>query len=353
MSAKRVENISCYVDRQALERDEPGIVHSYMAGLSTAINHLAGELDPAWLMGSSAFAFRLFINQIMCPSAMSIFNWADLLPEAVEQAGYKCAYVSRMWNENETEEQRRREAHAAIVDGIDRGAPAIAWDVAHCEWGTITGYDEDAQAYHALTNEGRPITLAYDRLGHNGIDVLSVAIPGEANGRSREESIHNSLKVAVAHAECEEWTERPEYENGLKGYDMWASAFDKWALLVVAGKADNIGFDILAHSVYYAGHHYSSRCYARDYLREIADGHETLQRASDSYGVAASHLKQTWDCLRSEESRGTIVLERLRRKQSPSQEELDSLAESIRAARDAEREAIDSIKRYLEQQHVR
>ncbi|MGD2153268.1 MAG: hypothetical protein PVG79_08355, partial [Gemmatimonadales bacterium] len=200
MYRKRIEGIEWYVDRKAEEHGEPGICHSYTACLATAINHVAGSLEPAWLMGGSGFAFRSFVNEVFCPSAMSIFNWADVLPEAMEQAGYECRYISRMWDDGALEKQRQEEAHAAIVEGIGRGTPAIVWDVADVEWGLIVGYDDDGKSYDVLSSVGRSTSLPYEKLGKNGIDVLSVAIPGGANRRSRDEIVLNSLKVAIAHA---------------------------------------------------------------------------------------------------------------------------------------------------------
>jgi len=69
----------------------------------------------------------------------------------------------------------------------------VAWDVHGCERGLIVGYDEGERRYATLTDQGQTHSLAYERLGKNGIDILSVAIPGEPNGRSRDEIVRNSL----------------------------------------------------------------------------------------------------------------------------------------------------------------
>lgn len=332
MSAKRLENFAWFCDSRAKQQGEPGICHSYMASLASAVKHVAGELDPAWLMGSSAFAFRSFVNETFCPSAMSIFNWSAVLPEAVEQAGYRCVYVSRMWDEEGVERERREEAHAAIIEGIDRGAGAIVWDIHDDEWGLIIGYDEKRGSYDTLSNQGKPSSLAFDRLGRNGIDILSVAIPGEPNGRTREEVIVNSLKAAVAHAEGEEWTERPKYQNGLAGYDLWAQALDKWAMIVGAGRGERLPKHLPGMVRYYAGHHYSARCYARDYLRELATDDPKLQGAAGCYEDVASCLKPVWESSPGETR--------------PDAELLTSLAESVRSARTAEEQGIQQLEEY-------
>ncbi|NIN70710.1 MAG: hypothetical protein GTO46_02000 [Gemmatimonadetes bacterium] len=334
MSLRRIEGIEWYVDRKAEEHGEPGIYHSYMASLATAINHVAGSLDPAWLMGSSGFAFRSFISQVFCPSAMSIFKWADVLPEAMEQAGYECEYISRMWDDGHLEDQRREEAHVALVEAVGRGVPAIVWDVADVEWGLIVGYDDDKRLYDVLSYVGKSTSLPYKKLGKNGIDVLSVAIPGRANGRNCEEIVLNSLRVAIAHADGEEWTERPDYQNGLAGLDLWATMYDRWAMLVGAGKGENLPLDLVDWAAYYAGHHYSARCYARDYLEAVAGESEPLRQAASSYATVACHLRPVW--------------EHACEKRPPESVVLSSLADHIRDALLSEARAIDYIREHVE-----
>jgi hypothetical protein len=333
VAARKLPDIKWFVDREADESGEPGIFHSYMASLATALNYVEGDLDPVWLVGSSAFAFRIWVNEVICPSAMSIFEWDAILPEAVEQMGYRCAYVSRLWHEESQKDERRKEAHTKITDAIDRGIPAVAWDVAYVEWGLIIGYDDDAKAYDTFTTRGELSTLRYDRLGQNGIDVLSVAIPDRPNGRERPEIIARSLAAAVAHAEQREWTERPRYQNGLAGFDLWALTFDRWAMIAGAGRCENLSPDVPKHAAYYAGHYYSARCYARDYLKAIADGNERLKEAVSAYERVASSLEPVWNALKDEKE--------------PDCKTLASLARSVRDAKTAEEQGLAAIKEYL------
>jgi hypothetical protein len=304
-----------------------------MASLATALHHLHGTLDPVWLMGSSAFAFRINVSEVLCPSAMSIFNWSADLPAAVEQAGYECQHIARFWDEEDREGERRSEAHAAMLAAIDEGVPTVVWDVHDVEWGLVIGYNEDTRTYATLTHQGQPSSLPYDRLGRNGIDILSVVIPGEPSDRTRDEAVRHSLTAAIAHAKGKEWTERPAYQNGLAGYDLWATVFERWALLVEAGKAPKIPPDMPNHAAYYARHYYSARCYARDYLQAIAGGEADLRHASLAYGRAAASLRPMCEAFP-----GT---------RTPNAEFLRSLAASVRNAMAAERQGLEHIGKYL------
>ncbi len=304
-----------------------------MKSLATALYYIEGKLDPVWLMGSSAFAFRIYVNEVMCPSAMSVFDFSSILPEAIEQLGYHAIYICRYWNEADKESLKQAEAHAAIVEGIDRGVPAIVWDIAEAEWGLIIGYDLEEKVYHALNHKGEPSLLSFGKLGRNGIDILSVAIPGEANKRSRNEITHNALKASVDHAEQKEWTERPKYQNGLPAYDLWASLFEKWAIILEAGKGNNIHPEIWNFATYYAGHHYSARCYAREYLKLITNGNDLLIKAVSSYEIVTSSLKTLWDYFSQDRQIDAKALY--------------SLSESVKRAKASEKEGIYFIKEYL------
>lgn len=334
MKLKKLENLTWYQDLDAEAKNEPGIYHSYMKSLATALNYIDGKLDPIWLMGSSGFVFRIWANEVMCPSAMSVFDFSILLTEAMEQAGYHAIYIARYWKEADKEIERQAEAEAAIIEGIDRGVPAIVWDIAEAEWGLITGYDLEEHIYYTLTHRGEPNTLSFNKLGRNGIDILSVTIPSKPNRRSRDETILNALRNAVKHAEQKEWTDRPKYQDGLPAYDLWASLFEKWVMLVEAGKAKNLNPDIWNFANYYAGHYYSARCYAREYLKSIASGDSLLIKAASCYENVSLALKPVWDYFSQDNEIHASTL--------------NSLSGSIKSARVAEEQGIYFIKEYLD-----
>jgi len=334
MPAVLIDDIGWYTDTNAVKTGEPGIRHSYMAGVATTLNHIAQPFDPVWLMGAGGFAFRIMINETMCPSAMSVFNWRAVLPEVIEQAGYRCLHLSRLWDEEDQKFQRQRQAHEAIVGAIDRGVPSVVWDVCDSEWGVIIGYDSDKQSYVTLTHKGRPSSLPFDKLGQNGIDILSVIIPQEPNDRSKEEVVLNALTTAVAHAEQKEWTDRPGYQNGLAAYDYWALMFERWAMIVNRDDPDRIGADICTFAQYNAGHYYGARCYAREFLNNIAGRNAVLHRAASCYGSVASSLEPVWkNSPKSKKADPKILIE---------------LSLAIKEAKAAEEEGIAFLREYVQ-----
>ena len=45
MTANALEGIKWYVDEASKGRGEPGICHSFMASLATAVNYIEGDVD--------------------------------------------------------------------------------------------------------------------------------------------------------------------------------------------------------------------------------------------------------------------------------------------------------------------
>jgi hypothetical protein len=143
----------------------------------------------------------------------------------------------------------------------------------------------------------------------------------------------SSLQAAVDHAEGKEWTERPAYQNGLAGYDLWALVLDRWAMIVDAGRADRLPLDVPDHAGYYAAIHYSARCYARDYIAALADGDEKLEGAARAYAEVASCLRSVWKAFPGERKPGADLLA--------------SLADDIGSARLAEEAAVNYLREYV------
>jgi len=334
MGSTLLSEAKWFQDDAALGRGEPGIRHAYLASLATVLDHVDGTVDPVRLMGSSAFAFRIWVSPVFCPSATSVFDWRLLLPEAVEQYGYRCRHIVRMWEEDAQADARRREAHETIIANLELGRPVVCWDVYDHEWGVITGYSETGKFYHTLDSTGAARELPEERLGRNGIDILSVIAIEKRNTRLADDITRRALRAAVNHAAQKEPLDRPDYEDGLSAYDLWATMCDRWAKIDEAGRSDKLSPEVPVFARYCAEHIYSARCYAREYLRRLAQFDGVLADAADHYAKVAEFLAPVLRYFTNDSS--TIDAEGLR-----------DVANAIRGAAAAEKCGIAEIRFYL------
>lgn len=168
------------------------------------------------IIASSGFAFRMWVDETqLCPSAMSIWEFAGQKPW-VENGGLSCEYAGRLWHENAVEAQRRQQGNELIETAIDHGTAPVVWDISGGEWGLITGYDREAQIYETLKIDGSADRLHYDQLGKLDIPILSVLTVTGRSGKTQEQVLADTKKLAVSHLRGEEWCENAK---GLAAYD--------------------------------------------------------------------------------------------------------------------------------------
>ena len=167
-------------------------------------------------IAASGFAFRIWIDRnTLCPSATSIWSFAAQKPW-VENGGYTCDYVERLWGQDAVAEERRLAALAVIRKSIDNGVGAVAWDISGCEWGVISGYDDETETMYTLKINGEEGTLPYGKLGNLEIPILSVLTVTGVTDKTDEQIYRDAKAVAAAHLRGEEWCDNAK---GLEAFD--------------------------------------------------------------------------------------------------------------------------------------
>ena len=317
----------------------PGIWQTFVGSIACVQHTMGQEVSPAWLMGVTGFAFRAIAQIGMTLSTTQWFHWETVCPEAIEQCGWQCIHFSHRGEDGS--EEKRVEAHQQIVNAIDRGVPAIAWDIGDFEWGVLVGYDDERQSYDALACSNMVDWTTelseYAELSGNFLKCLEVVIPGPSNGRSRSQIILNSLAAAVTHAEGGEWAASPksphwpsETVHGLAAFRCWAEAIERRA------KAGERWADPLCL------HIFSARFSARDYLHMIMGDDRDLCEAHAAYQTEVEVLSPVWHAA-------------LKRRQADKSEDeyqppagsVPEFVERIRQAGKAEASAVAALRRYV------
>lgn len=186
--------------------DSTGYLFSFAKALCCVVKNSPFAEAAEEIVASSGFAFRMWVSPDLCPSATSMWQF-DQQKNWVERGGISCQYIERMWGQEDVEEERRQEAVQLIRQSIDSGIPVISWDIVVCEWGLITGYDDESETFAVLPITGQEGEMAYSQLGKREIPILSVlAVTGKAE-QSQEEIVRETLDIAKNHLLGNEWCE--------------------------------------------------------------------------------------------------------------------------------------------------
>ncbi|WP_274362245.1 hypothetical protein [Paenibacillus thermotolerans] len=116
---------------------------------------------------------------------------------------------------------------ALIHDSVDRGIPAISFDLFIPEFGLIYGYDDDNKVFHAkdVSKEG---TISYTDFVESR-NMLWVTTINESLPHSKYETLRMALDMIVDHARGREWQHvfQGKYFIGLAGYDAWIACMEE------------------------------------------------------------------------------------------------------------------------------
>lgn len=267
-------------------KDETGYLFSLAKCLSAALACGGYETYAEDIVASSGFAFRMWVAPDLCPSATSIWEFKKQKPW-VENGGLCCDYVERLWGEDAVEEERRLQGISIIRRSIDEGVAAVVWDISGCEWGLVTGYDDDAQTLFTLKINGSEVEIPYEKLGKLDLPILSVLTVTGKTEKDPKQLVADTKALALAHLQGKEWCDNAQ---GLAAYDSLISFVQE---KLTAEKVWNLE--------YYLGTYAALKWYAWNFFAKhgetaLADMYQTIfdcwKTAFDTvrnYAGACSH----------------------------------------------------------------
>ncbi|MGM9624362.1 MAG: hypothetical protein ACI3XM_01520, partial [Eubacteriales bacterium] len=203
--------------------DPTGYLFSFAKSLAAVVRNSPWAEYAEDIVASSGFAFRMWVARDLCPSATSIWEFAAQKPW-VENGGFTCDYVQRLWGEDAVEEERREEAIAIIKTSVNRGCGAVAWDISGCEWGVITGYRDEERTLTTLKLDGTTGSVPYSSLGKLELPILSVLTVTGRSEKSKEQIAADTIRLAAAHLRGEEWCDNAK---GLGAYPVLIDLVEK------------------------------------------------------------------------------------------------------------------------------
>ncbi|WP_199616249.1 RNA polymerase sigma factor [Paenibacillus alkalitolerans] len=216
----------------------------------------AGEHD--WTLtditGISGDAFRLNIAEGCHWRGISTFDWSYAMYQTVERLGWRAACFGRPGRTAVSHEQQV-ELLRIIHNSIDRGLPAIVWNLSINEFSLIYGYDDESRTIFCRSFRHAEAPFEYEQLGRNceqpGIFVA--ALEKRVNAPASDKSVIHGI---VRHVRGEEPLV-PRFAFGLNGYRLWMES------------ARSGHLDMLGHA-YQVAILSESRHHAVQYLERLA-----------------------------------------------------------------------------------
>jgi len=211
------------IDWSGIE-DSTGFLFSFAKSLAAAVKNSPYSELYEDVVATSGFAFRMWVDpEKLCPSATSIWDF-ESQKKWVENCGLICNYIGRYWDQDDIEKERREKAIEIIRESINRGIPAVSWDIGIPEWGLVIGYNDDENSFEVLSVQGDYLNMPYDVLGKREVPILSVLTLAGKSDKSHERIYHDALKIAISHLKGNEWC--GGNKSGLEAYPALISFFD-------------------------------------------------------------------------------------------------------------------------------
>jgi hypothetical protein len=213
---------------------------------------------------------------------MSIWEF-NKQPEWIASGGLDTTYSECLFQPDDISEQKRIEVMPTIKASIDNNLAVISWDIGVLEWGLITGYDDERQKFATLSIFGAEDEMDYSLLGRREMPMLNVVTITGINNKKQEDIIADTLKLAKAHLNGEEWCDNIK---GLAAYPALIQFFEM----------DDKQYAACWNMEYYLGTYTALKWYAYKFfekydLSELRDLYKTVYEAWQK----AYELKKTTD----------------------------------------------------------
>lgn len=203
------------------------------------------------VMGLTSHAFRIRIDDKAGLYGPTSHVWGSFYRRALANLGFEAMCFDPIVDPIPPEHVEIALGH--IQRSLDRGVPAIVWDLFGGDFAVVYGYDDERQLFHAK-DRGHEGTVSYEKLSRGHIMTLTIIEEKEFN---YVESLSRALAMALTHGRYPE-DGIAEFKPGLAAYDAWIRAFEMRS-------ADPLGNSYNALCVY------DARRFAVQFLQEVRD----------------------------------------------------------------------------------
>jgi hypothetical protein len=216
--------------------------NSLGGALAGVLRALGEPSATPWVMGISGLAFRLALplsgEELAEPGADACID-IERAARLIRHLGRKVETV-HAWPNSPIYAKRRAEAVKRIHTCIDRGVPAIVYDLHLPQFGLVLGYDDKAGAWQVATvmsgQYGGTLALGRWPVPERPGPVLAVLLGGREKVDQRY-AVAESLRFAVDYAAHGDPRDPSGAAHGLAAYTRWAEAFARGEPVSAPGNA--------------------------------------------------------------------------------------------------------------------
>jgi hypothetical protein len=270
---------------------------TWVASTTTCLRALGIECDQADVAGFSGYAFHLCVHELLCPSAPTTLDWAQLSRGAhalgratVEFRSPDCEASGA------ARDEACRAAYELVRRELQARRPCVLWGTYLPEFGVVVGVESGAylvKSFKEVIGEDQP-PIPYDQTETPG-GIYVLGFPAEAEYGELQRDLE-AILVAIRF-----WS-RPAYGP----YRYGADAYDTWVEALRAGRAERFGCG------YNAACYAEGRRFAQQFLERMSTRRplaaDLLRKAADSYREAAHAMKQVSDVFPfGQEGKGPIT----------------------------------------------
>lgn len=212
-----------------------------VGALEGALRCLGEPLTTPWVMGVSGHAFRLALpqgDQVAAPGAETALD-LERAAALYRNLGRTVDVITAHAGEHDYR-RRRDDAIRRVHRAIDRGVPAVVYDLHLPLFGLVKGYDDRAGAWYVSTmvsgQYGESLPLARWPVPEHPGPVIALLL-GDRLRVDPRRAVQDALRFAVAYAERGEPGDRSGAAHGFAAYARWGEAFARGELISAPGNA--------------------------------------------------------------------------------------------------------------------
>ena len=187
-----------------------------------ALDYLGVGVSDSWLFGASGYAFMIAIEDGVCPSSVTAWNYGSM-HHRLRNVGCE---VECLMFANKTEEDFESKQETAWLSTrrmIDERLPCFGW----CwepepEFYVFNAYDQDAYYYSGVKTENA--RMPWRKLGVDMCGSIEMFTVKPCDPADDAKVVKDSLEFAVDHATAPGKYAGPENKTGVHAYDTWMKA---------------------------------------------------------------------------------------------------------------------------------